>query len=34
MPELNLWKKHLGHVPESIWNQTDLETLELSEIIA
>jgi Leucine-rich repeat (LRR) protein len=28
---LNLWKKHLGHVPDSVWNQTDLETLVLAD---
>jgi Leucine rich repeat len=28
---LNLWKKHLGHVPDSIWDQTDLETLVLAD---
>jgi hypothetical protein len=30
MPDLNLWK-NLGHVPESVWGQTDLETLVLAD---
>lgn len=30
-PQLNLWKKQLGRVPESVWEQTDLETLVLAE---
>src|SRR6202163_1485515 len=28
---LNLWKKHLGHVPDSVWERTDLETLVLAD---
>jgi len=28
---LNLWKKQLGRVPDSVWEQTDLETLVLAE---
>jgi len=28
---LNLWKQHLGRVPESVWDQTDLETLVLAD---
>ncbi len=28
---LNLWKKQLGHVPDSVWQQTDLETLVLAD---
>ena len=24
---LNLWKKQLGRVPDSVWEQSDLETL-------
>jgi Leucine-rich repeat (LRR) protein len=28
---LNLWKKQLGAVPESVWDQTDLETLVLAD---
>src|ERR1039458_10113811 len=31
MPDLNLWKKHLGQVPQSVWNQTELETLVLAD---
>ena len=28
---LNLWKKNLGSVPESVWEQTDVETLILAD---
>ena len=28
---LNLWKKQLGHVPDSVWEQTELETLVLAD---
>ena len=28
---LNLWKKHLGRVPDTVWQQTSLETLVLAE---
>jgi Leucine-rich repeat (LRR) protein len=28
---LNLWKKQLGRVPDSVWEQTHLETLVLAE---
>lgn len=28
---LNLWKKQLGRVPDSVWEQTDLETLVLAD---
>ncbi len=28
---LNLWKQHLGSVPDSVWEQTDLETLVLAD---
>jgi hypothetical protein len=28
---LNLWKKHLGHVPESVWERLDIETLVLAD---
>ena len=28
---LNLWKKRLGRVPESVWADTELETLVLAE---
>ena len=28
---LNLWKQQLGAVPESVWNQADLETLVLAD---
>ncbi|MGB7683568.1 MAG: leucine-rich repeat domain-containing protein, partial [Candidatus Acidiferrales bacterium] len=28
---LNLWKKQLGRVPDSVWAQTDLETLVLAD---
>ncbi len=28
---LNLWKKRLGVVPESLWEQTELETLVLAD---
>ena len=29
--ELNLWKKQLGRVPDSVWEQTELESLVLAE---
>ena len=29
--DLNLWKKQLGRVPDSVWEQTELETLVLAE---
>jgi hypothetical protein len=29
--DLNLWKLHLGRVPESVWEDTELETLVLAE---
>jgi Leucine-rich repeat (LRR) protein len=28
---LNLWKKQLGRVPDSVWQQTELETLILAD---
>ena len=28
---LNLWKKQLGRVPDSVWEQTGLETLVLAD---
>ena len=28
---LNLWKRGLGHVPETVWTETALETLVLAE---
>ncbi|MGB6942175.1 MAG: leucine-rich repeat domain-containing protein [Bryobacteraceae bacterium] len=28
---LSLWKKHLGHVPEWVWQRTGLETLVLAD---
>jgi Leucine-rich repeat (LRR) protein len=28
---MNLWKQHLGRVPESVWEQIDLETLVLAD---
>jgi Leucine-rich repeat (LRR) protein len=28
---LNLWKRHLGQKPESVWSQTDLERLILAD---
>src|SRR3954463_4144809 len=28
---LNLWKHHLGRVPDSVWTRTDLETLVLAD---
>jgi len=28
---LNLWKKRFGYVPESVWEQTELETLVLAD---
>lgn len=28
---MNLWKKRLGHVPESLWEQTEIETLVLAD---
>ena len=30
-PHLNLWKKRLGRVPDSVWEQTGLETLILAD---
>ena len=30
-PNLNLWKKQLGHVPDSVWQQTQIETLILAD---
>jgi Leucine-rich repeat (LRR) protein len=30
-PHLNLWKKQLGHVPDSVWQQTHLESLVLAD---
>jgi Leucine-rich repeat (LRR) protein len=29
--DLNLWKRKLGHVPESVWEQRELETLVLAD---
>ena len=29
--ELNLWKKRLGHVPDWVWERTELETLILAD---
>lgn len=36
MPEssaiiLNLWKQHLGRVPDSVWEQTEMESLILAD---
>ena len=31
MRHLNLWKQHLGIVPESVWAETNLETLVLAD---
>jgi hypothetical protein len=28
---LNLWKERLGHVPDSVWEQVQLETLVLAD---
>ncbi len=28
---LNLWEKRLGHVPEWVWQRTELETLVLAD---
>src|SRR5215831_4973794 len=28
---LNLWKQHLGHVPETVWDQHELESLVLAD---
>ena len=28
---MNLWKKQLGRVPDSVWEQTELESLVLAE---
>ncbi len=28
---LNFWKQRLGTVPDSVWDQTDLETLVLAD---
>jgi len=30
-PNLNLWKKRLGRVPEWVWERTELETLVLAD---
>ena len=30
-PHLNLWKHRLGRVPDSVWEQTELETLVLAD---
>jgi hypothetical protein len=29
--KLNLWKRGLGTVPESVWEDTELETLVLAD---
>ena len=29
--QLSLWKQHLAHVPESVWEKRELETLVLAE---
>jgi Leucine-rich repeat (LRR) protein len=29
--KLNLWKRRLGQVPESVWDQTELEALVLAD---
>ena len=29
--QLSLWKKQLGRVPDSVWEQTELESLVLAE---
>jgi len=31
MSQLNLWKKHLGSVPDHVWEQIELETLILAD---
>ena len=28
---LNLWKQHLGRVPESLWDRIEIETLILAD---
>jgi hypothetical protein len=28
---LNLWRKRLGSLPDSVWEQTELETLVLAD---
>ncbi|WP_433983214.1 hypothetical protein RBB78_17200 [Tunturiibacter empetritectus] len=28
---LNLWKQQLGEVPDSVWQQTEIETLVLAD---
>jgi Leucine-rich repeat (LRR) protein len=28
---INLWRHRLGHVPETVWEQIDLETLVLAD---
>jgi Leucine-rich repeat (LRR) protein len=28
---LNLWRKQLGHIPDSVWQQSELETLILAD---
>jgi Leucine-rich repeat (LRR) protein len=29
--DLNLWKKHLGHVPDEVWENLEIETLVLAD---
>jgi len=29
--DLNLWKKHLGHVPDEAWENLEIETLVLAD---
>jgi hypothetical protein len=29
--QINLWKQHLGCVPEWVWERTDAETLVLAD---
>lgn len=29
--KMNLWKKRLGRVPDSVWSQTELEWLVLAD---
>jgi hypothetical protein len=29
--DLNLWKMHLGHIPDFAWERVDIETLVLAD---
>lgn len=30
-PNLDLWKHHLGYIPDAVWSRPDLETLVLAD---